>query len=150
MLKKITDLFNNKEIQYITIIGCFLSDATVFTWLYWKATSYEEFGKLVESTIDSPNFQVQLYKVLLQSLTFFLLLFISAQFIVYILAAKKFRSALLYLKLYSVAGFAVSFFIIATQSFYALCPALFYLAGYYYFAKTFTEVTAAQMQSSPQ
>ena len=144
----------SKEAKIITTIGCFLSDVTILAWLYWQATNYEHFGELASKAMNSPNFQVQLYKVLLQSLTFFLLLFLAAQFSVYLMAAKKFRAAYLYLKFFSVIGFAFSILISFSNSFYALCPALFYLAGYYHFAKSYKdatrEIVEAKTQSSPQ
>ena len=143
------NVLNSKEAKVLTTIACFLSDATLLTWLYWKASNYEQYGKLASGLLDSPNFQVQLYKVLLQSLTFFLLLFICAQFFVYVLALKKFRAAYFYLKYFVVLGFALALFITLTDSFYALCPALIYLVGYYHFAKSFT-ATGAQMQSQIQ
>lgn len=145
---------DSKEAKIITSVGCFLSDVTILAWLYWQATNYDHFGELASKVMNSPNFQVQLYKVLLQSLTFFLLLFLAAQLTVYLMAAKKFRAAYLYLKFYSVIGFAISLLIAFSNSLYALCPALFYLAGYYHFAKSFKEATKeiveAQTQSSPQ
>ncbi len=139
---------DTKEVRIITTVGCFLSDVTLFSWIYWQATQYHQFNQLIESSLNSPSFELQLYKVLLQSLTFFLLLFVSAQFVVYVLSWKKMRAALLYLKLYSVLGFAISLLVTLTSSPYALCPALFYLAGYYYFAKTF-KATGVQMQNPP-
>lgn len=118
-------------------------------WLYFMATNYQNYGKIAAQNIDSPDFQIQLYKVMLQSLTFFLLVFTLAQTIVYILALRKFRAAYLYLKFFSVLGFACFFFITIMNSGMGLLPMVIYLFGYYVFSKLYKEASAI-VQTSPQ
>lgn len=142
-------LSKNNEIKIISLAGCFLSDMTLVAWAYYQATNYQNFNVLAKNAINSPDFQIQLYKVILQSLTFFLFLFILAQSAVYIMAIKKMRAAYLYLKFFAVVGFAFTLLITITHSFYALMPACFYLLGYYTFAKTFKD-TAVKPQNLPQ
>jgi ABC-type transport system involved in multi-copper enzyme maturation permease subunit len=115
---------------------------TLVAWLYFKTTNYKNYSQNIAQKVSSPDFQLQFYQVLLQSLTFALLLFIAAQTFVYVLGLRNFRSAFFYLKYFCVLGFALSIFITFTSSFFALLPAIFYLFGYYIFAKEFKESTA--------
>lgn len=142
-------LSKKNEIKFISLAGCFLSDMTLISWIYYQATNYQNFNVIAKSAINSPDFQIQLYKVILQSLTFLLLLFVLAQSAVYIMAIKNMRAAYLYLKIFAVVGFALSLLIAITHSLYALLPALLYLLGYYVFAKIFKE-TAVSPQNSLQ
>ncbi len=112
-------------------------------WIYFMATNYNNYAAIAAQNINSPDFQVQLYKVLLQSLTFFLLIFILGQSAVYILAMKNFRAAFMYLKFFSVAGFAAFFFVTFTNSIFGVLPMAIYLFGYYVFSKLFKEASAS-------
>ena len=127
---------------------CFFSDLTLVAWIYFKATNYNRYTRISREVIDSPDFQYQFYGILLQSLTFALLLFIVAQFVVYILAWRQFRGACLYLKFFSVLGFAVAMYITVISSSAAILPMFIYLFGYYVFAREFKELTAI-VQNSP-
>ena len=140
---------NKKQQKILATIFCFLSDTTLVAWIYFIFTNYGRYIGAVSETIDSPDFQIQLYKIILQSLTFMLLLFISAQLIVYILAWRGFRSAYFYLKFFSVFGFVFSLYICITISLYALLPLFIYVGGYYIFAKLYQEASA-ELQKLPQ
>ena len=128
--------------QILALIFCLFSDITLVAWLYFKATNYNRYTRLSSTVIDSPDFQFQIYGILLQSMTFALLLFLIAQVFIYVLAWRNFRSAYLYLKFFAVFGFAVALYITFTASAFALLPMLFYLIGYYVFARSFKELTA--------
>lgn len=134
--------------KILAMAGCYLTDLTLIAWLYFRATNYGRYTHNLEGKVDSPDFQIQLYKVLLQSLTFALLLFLAAQTVVYIMAWKKKRAAYLYLKFFSVFGFVVAFIIAVLSSAYALLPMLIYIGGYYVFSKLLKE-SSAIVQSSP-
>jgi hypothetical protein len=140
---------NRSQQKILAMAGCYLTDLALIAWLYFRATNYSRYTGTLEGKIDSPDFQIQLYKVVLQSLTFALLLFLAAQTVVYILAWRKFRGAYLYLKFFSVFGFVAAFFIAVTSSAYAMLPMLIYIGGYYVFSKLFKE-SSAIMQTSPQ
>lgn len=140
---------NRSQQKLLATVGCYLTDITLIAWLYFRATNYGRYTHGVGVKVDSPDFQVQLYRVLLQSLTFALLLFFLAQTVVYILAWKKFRAAYLYLKFFAVFGFVVAFIIAVLSSGYALLPMLIYIGGYYVFSKLLKE-SSAIVQSSPQ
>lgn len=135
--------------KLLATVGCYLTDITLIAWLYFRATNYGRYTEGMEGKIDSPDFQIQLYKVLLQSLTFALLLFLIAQTVVYIMAWKKIRAAYLYLKFFCVLGFVIGFLIAVTSSGFALLPMVIYIGGYYVFSKLFKE-SSAIVQSSPQ
>ena len=133
---------NRSHQKRLAMIGCYLTDLALMAWLYFRATNYGRYTGTLKGKIDSPDFQVQLYKVMLQSLTFALLLFLIAQTVVYILAWKKFRAAYLYLKYFAVLGFVIGFIITIKSSAYALLPMLIYIGGYYVFSKLFKESSA--------
>lgn len=134
--------------KILALILCFFSDLTLVAWAYFKATNYNRYTRISNEIISSPDFQYQFYGILLQSLTFALLLFIFAQLIVYILAWRQFRAAYLYLKFFAVMGFAITTYITIMSSSFALLPMIIYLFAYYVFAREFKELTAT-MQSSP-
>lgn len=142
------------KLKNLSMIFSYLSDVTLIAWLYFQATNFQNFAEKLGKSMDSPDFQIQFYQVLIQSLTFALLLFLAAQSVVYILAWRKFRSAFFYLKYFSVLGFAISLFIVFQVSAYALLPVCIYLLGYYVSAKTFKELTAVaqspRQPSTPQ
>lgn len=142
-------MLNKSQQKIFAIISCYLSDVTLVAWVYYFSTNYQYYNESIKHKVSSPDFQLQFYQIMLQSLTFALLLFIAAQTLVYILGFRGFRSAYFYLKYFSVLGFAVSFFIIYTASLYAILPAIFYIFGYITFSKLFKESTAA-MQNLPQ
>ena len=133
--------------KILAMAGCYLSDITLIAWLYFRLTQYGRYAENVGSKIDSPDFQIQLYKIMLQSLTFALMLFIIAQTVVYLMAWRKFRSAYLYLKYFSVMGVVVGLFIIIKGSAYALLPMMIYVGGYYVFSKLFKESSAIVQKS---
>ena len=140
---------NRSQQKILAMAGCYLTDITLIAWLYFRATNYGRYTRGLGDQVDSPDFQIQLYKILLQSLTFALLLFLLAQTVVYFMAWKKFRAAYLYLKFFSVFGFVVAFIIAVLSSAYALLPMLFYIGGYYVFSKLLKE-SSAIVQNSPQ
>lgn len=142
---------NRTQQKILAMLGCYLTDITLIAWVYFRATNYNRYTDKIGSQIDSPDFQIQLYKVVLQSLTFALLLFLAAQTVVYILAWKKFRGAYMYLKFFSVFGFVVAFGIAVTSSAFAMLPMIIYIGGYYVFSKLFKEssVLAQNLRQSP-
>ncbi len=140
---------NRSQQKILAMCTCYLTDITLMAWIYFRATNYTRYTDTFGSNIDSPDFQMQLYKVLLQSLTFALLLFLLAQTVVYVLAWKKFRAAYFYLKFFSVFGFVAAFAIAISSSAYAMLPMLVYIGGYYVFSKLFKEASAI-VQNSPQ
>ena len=142
-----TSLLSRTQQKIAALITCYLCDVTLLAWIYFKVTNFNRYNRLSKDMLDSPDFQFQLYRVLLQSLTFALLLFFIAQTMVYILAWRNFRSAYLYLKFFAVFGFAIALYIVFNSSFFALLPVVLYVCGYYVFARNFKEMTVL-LQSS--
>jgi hypothetical protein len=124
---------------HIAFLGTYLSDLTLVTWIYFHMTKLSNFNSVISKATESPDFQVQLYKVFLQSLTFFLLLFFTFQTFIYICSFKNFRSVYYYLKFFSIFAFAVYFFIAILYSGFALLPMCLYILGYYFYSKKITE-----------
>ncbi len=120
---------------HIALVGNYLSDLTLVAWVYYHSTQLSKFNEVAKKAIDSPDFQLQMYKVFLQSLTFFLILFFMTQTFIYLFTFKKYKSVYLYLKYFSVTGFAIYFFIAVIASGYALVPMCLYVFGYYHFSK---------------
>jgi hypothetical protein len=144
----VTLLRNKLQQKILALLLCLVSDITLIAWLYFKATNYNRYTRMSGVLANSPDFQFQIYKIILQSMTFALLLFLLAQVIVYILAWKNFRAAYLYLKFFAVFGFTIALYITIENSLFALLPMVIYLFGYYIFARSFKELTAT-MQNSP-
>lgn len=137
---------NRSQQKKLAMLTCYMTDLTLMAWLYFKATNYGQYTKNFGKNFDSPDFQVQFYKIILQSLTFALLLFLAAQTLVYILAWRKFTAAYLYLKYFAILGFVMGLIILVTSSAFAILPMIIYVGGYYVFSKLFKESLAiAQM-----
>ena len=142
-------MLSKTQQKNLAILACYISDVTLVAWVYYISTNYQYYNERIKGQVTSPDFQLQFYQIMLQSLTFALLLFIAAQTIVYILSFRGMRSAHFYLKYFSVLGFAVSAYIFYSANFFAIVPAAFYIFGYIIFSKLFKESTAA-MQNLPQ
>lgn len=147
-------VINKKHQKTLATITCYVSDVTLMLWLYFKATNYNDYLHKAKVAVNSPDFQIQLYHVLLQSLTFSLLLFLLAQTIVYILFWRNLRGAKIYLKYFAVFGAALSLMIVLNSTLFALLPFLFYCFGYYAFASLIEPralpVTLEERQIPPQ
>lgn len=102
-----------KDTKQIAIL-CFLSDIGISLWSYFKFTNYDEYQKIAKPIIGSPDLEVQLYQVLLQSLTFSLLLFLVFHLIIYVLLWKEKKYALKYVRFYSFMA-AVSALLMMTS-----------------------------------
>ena len=89
----------NKKI--IIPVLCFITDVLMSVWSYLKLSNYDEFIKYIKLSIDSPDFQVQLYKIFLQSVTLVLVLFIVIHAIIYVFYFKEKKLAQKYVRLYS-------------------------------------------------
>lgn len=128
--------------KLFALIICFISDATIFSWLYFKASHYGNFSDFTSPYVTSPNYQLELYTIFLQSFTFLLLLAFFTQAIVYVLALRNIKASYFYLKFYCVFAFAITVVIAFKSSVFALVPGVFYLYGYYIFAFNYSELKA--------
>ena len=137
---------------------CFLSDLGLGVWSYYKTTNYEEYLKMskevasqagpYKQVLDSPDFQVQLYQVILQSLTFSLLLFLTFHLVIYILFWKEKKYATKYLRFYTFMAALSCVIMLFYKMFIGVVPLIIY-------ALSFMEIgellkASAQTQSRPQ
>lgn len=105
---------------------CFLTDLGMSLWSYFKLTNYDEYIKAVKPMLESPDFQVQIYQVLLQSLTFSLLLFLSFHIVVYYLFFKEKKWAMKYVRFYTFLASLSCLVMIATKIWGAVIPFALY------------------------
>lgn len=131
----VRSFLNKQQTKTFTTIGCLLSDIGLSLWLYFRATNYNEYLKYAKVITESPDFQVQLYRVYMQSLTFGLLLFIFAHLVIYILYWREYKAAQVYLKFYCIFSSAGCLLLALTETIFAIIPMLLYGISYYYIAK---------------
>lgn len=105
---------------------CFLTDIALSLWSYFKLTNYDEYLKEVKPLVNSPDFQVQLYQVLLQSLTFSLILFLTFHLVIYFLFWKDKKYAVKYVRFYTFMALISCILMIASKMYLAIIPAFIY------------------------
>lgn len=120
---------------HIALFGNYISDLTLVAWVYFHSTQLSKFNEVAKKAINSPDFQLQMYKIFLHSLTFLLIFFFMIQSFIYLLTFKKYKSIYIYLKYFSVTAFSIYFLIAIIASGYALVPMCLYIFGYYHFSK---------------
>lgn len=124
-----------------TALLCFLTDLGLSLWAYFQLTNYDEYVKRTKPVLNSPDFQIQIYQVLLQSFTFALMLFLGFHGVVYWLYSKEKKWAHKYVRIYSfIAVFGCSFLL-----FLGAWGALLPLAAYaFVFVKSRQVLPAAE------
>jgi hypothetical protein len=119
---------------------CFVSDALMSLWSYLKLSNYDEFIKYIKISIDSPDFQVQLYKIFLQTLTLVLVLFVIIHAIIYFFYFKEKKLAQKYVRVYSaMAALSALSLIVTSQLFVMIIPTAIYA---YIFWEVTTKIKA--------
>lgn len=109
-----------------TALLCFLTDLGLSLWGYWRLTNYDEYVKSVNPVLTSPDFQVQIYQVLLQSFTFAIMLFLSFHGVVYWLFSKEKKWARKYVRIYSFFAFISCLFLVFFGFWGGLIPSAAY------------------------
>jgi len=109
-----------------TALLCFLTDVGLSLWSYFKFTNYDEYVKSVRPYLASPDFQIQLYQVLLQSLTFSILLYLGFHIVVYWLYSKGKPWAVKYVRIYSSLAALSCFMMIVSQLWAGILPLVIY------------------------
>lgn len=127
---------------------CFFTDVSLSIWTYFKLTNYDEYVKAVKPMIDSPDFQVQMYQVMLQSLTFSLLLFLVFHLVIYFLFLKEKMYAIKYLRFYTAMAVLSSVIMIFSKMFIGFLPLIIY--GLSFVAINKMTKALAQTQTPPQ
>lgn len=105
---------------------CFFTDLSLSVWSYFKLTNYDDYLKAVKPMVDSPDFRVQLYQVLLQSLTFSLILFLAIHLIIYLLFWKEKKYALKYVHFYTALASLSCLIMIFSNMPWAVIPLFIY------------------------
>lgn len=144
------NFLTKKQQKILATLLCFLADLFICLFFYFKGTQYTRFLSTVGDSINSPEFQLQLYKILLKTATFSMMLFLIFQLIVYTLMWKNLRSAKLYLKYYAVTGSAIAMAITLFITPFGLVPAIIYIFGYYVFASIIPKHELKTVDQTPQ
>jgi hypothetical protein len=114
-----------KERKHIALI-CLMTDLALSVWSYFNLTNYEEYIKAVQPMISSPDFQVQIYQVFLQTLTFTLSLFLLFHLIIYYFFWKEKNYATKYVYYYTFMAVVSCLFMIGSQIYWAIFPMAVY------------------------
>ena len=109
---------------------CFLADVGLAYWSYQYIKNYDEYLKIVKPIVNSPDFQVQLYAVVLQSFIFSMLIFLALHLIIYILFLRNVKYAIKYVRYYSFMAAVSAGIMIFTGYLVAIIPCLIYLLSF--------------------
>lgn len=123
-------LLNVKQKKWITAIVLFISDILLSIWFYFRASNYNDYVKYISQINNSPDFQVQLYQVYMQSLIFALFLFLFAHLIIYIFFLRDFKGSRTYLRIYCIFTALGCVLLTFTEAPYLFLLALIYGAGF--------------------
>ena len=106
---------------------CFIADVLMSIWSYFKVSNYDEFIKYIQISVDSPDFQLQLYKIFLQTMTFVLILFVILHAVIYVFYFKEKKLAQKYVRMYSAMAALSAFSLIFTSHIWLMIvPTLIY------------------------
>jgi hypothetical protein len=124
----ILQFFNNhKKIALL----CFLSDLGLSIWSYELLKNYDQYLKIVKPIVASPDFQVQIYALFLQSLIFTLMIFLAFHLIIYILFIKKLKYAVKYVRIYSAMAAISCVLMILSGYIIAFIPIFIYSLSFF-------------------
>lgn len=119
-----------KDLKQIAIL-CFLSDIGISIWSYFKLTNYDEYLKIAKPLIGSPDLEVQLYQIMIQTFTFTLLLFLAFHLVIYILLWKEKKYSVKYLRFYTfMAAISAIFMIPYYGAYAAIIPLIIYVMSF--------------------
>lgn len=91
----------NKKKLLVPLLA-FLTDAALSLYTYLICTNYDQYKKYAKVAITDPEFQLELYKVIVQTFTFVLLLFLIFHLIIYVLYYRNVKFARQYVKFYLI------------------------------------------------
>ncbi|MBP9681717.1 MAG: hypothetical protein KBD76_09955 [Bacteriovorax sp.] len=120
----------------------FISDLSLSLWSYFSLTNYEEYLKTISPMVSSPDFQIQIYQVLLQTLTFSLSLFMVFHLVIYILYWKEKSYATKYVYYYSFMAALSCLLMLVGQIYLAIIPLILYS---FIFVKTKKMIKKAEL-----
>lgn len=115
-----------KNFKGIAIL-CYLSDFAISLWAYLRLTDYDEYLKSARSVTSSPDLQLQVYQIMLQSFTFALLLFLAFHFVIYLFFWKHKIYSIKYIKFYSLlAALTCLLLIYSLKAYWIVVPFIIY------------------------
>lgn len=132
-----------KDIKQVAVL-CFLSDIGISIWSYLKLTNYDEYLKLAKPIIGSPDLEIQLYQILIQSFTFTLLLFLFFHLAIYLLLWKKKAYSIKYLRFYTfTAAISCLLMIVSYGAYLTIIPLAIYILSFITLGKTLKSMQSA-------
>ena len=90
--------------KYFVPVLALITDIGLAIYSYLMMTNYERFQKYAKIAINDPDFLLELYKILVQTMTFLLLVFLFLHLIIYILFSKKNKYAQKYVRFYLIVA----------------------------------------------
>lgn len=137
----IKDILDNKltRAQILALMSFlqFISDLSM-AHTFYTLFQYSGISFFFGQDFKGPNFQEQVFKLMLMGLQFFLLVFLGTQLILYIyLNITYSKATVFYFKIYAVFGFTLAFYATFFLSSFSILNMPLYLMGYYIFAREF-------------
>ena len=124
-----------KEKKRIAIL-CFLADLGMSIWSYDQIKNYDEYLKIVKPIINSPDFQVQLYAMILQTFFFTIIFFLIFHVVIYILYLRDVKYAAKYIRFYSFMAALSTGIMIFSGVFVSLIPFIAYVYSFIFVGKS--------------
>ncbi len=124
---KFIDL-NHRGHKLLTIFGLLLSDFILSIYTFYLLKDYDQFRIQLEKYSQNPDFNLEIYKLFLQTLIFIFLVLISIHAIIGIFFYKQKKIAVGYFQYYSLMA-AISVLI----SFVFMLNPIFLITGLIYF-----------------
>lgn len=109
---------------------CFLADLALSVWSYFKVKNYDQYVGLVKDVVDSPDFQVQLYAVILQSVLFSIMIFLLFHLIIYILFLRGNNFASKYVRYYTFLAGLSCLIMLASGFYVGILPLMIYALSF--------------------
>lgn len=109
-----------------TALLAFLADLGLSIWTYFKLTNYDEYLKAVKPYLSSPDFQIQIYQVLLQTFTFTILIFLTLHIAIYWTYIKEKKWAMKYVRAYSFLAALSAVLMVLSGLWAGLIPLILY------------------------
>jgi hypothetical protein len=128
---------NNKK--HLVPTMAFFIDIVLSYYTYSMFTNYEKFKKIAKATIPDPDFQLQVYQILVQALTFTLIIFLTFHLIMYFLVYKSKKFAIKYMRFYLITA-CISLVISMFFSF-----DIFYLFGGIAYGLAYSKLKTAEL-----
>jgi heme/copper-type cytochrome/quinol oxidase subunit 2 len=125
---------NKNSNKLITIQCLSLTDIGLAIYTYFAISNFQEFKKILIASVqvDSPEMQLELYKVFMQTLLFISVVLVVFHLIIYYFYFKEKKYAVTYVKYYSLlAGVSMFASTLIMNQLLLLLPSLAYSYAFY-------------------